>query len=101
MSNPKMAIMAGWASKEAAMGLWADLPDNDNLAVVGINIGFGKGTPAEKEVCWIILPISALDSEFQRSPDGVSQAFTALIDSAKMTSSSEDRARFLARDSRG
>jgi hypothetical protein len=69
MSNPKMAIMAGWASREAAMGLWADIPNNDALAVVGVNIGFGKGVPAEKEVCWVILPLSALDNEASRSPD--------------------------------
>lgn len=51
------------------MGLWADLPNNDNFAVVGVNLGFGKGEPAEKEVCWLILPISALDNEARLSPD--------------------------------
>ena len=61
MSNPTLAVISGYATKEEAYAMWAQIKGNDELAVVGINIGLGTLKPSEKEVCWIILPTTAMD----------------------------------------
>lgn len=60
MTNPREAIIPGYATKEEAYTIWAEIKDNDFYAVVGINIGFGRFKPADKNVCWIVAPNEAV-----------------------------------------
>ena len=57
MSNPQHCVMGGFATETEALALWASLAENDRYAVYAVNIGFCSGKPAEKPVCWVVLPI--------------------------------------------
>jgi hypothetical protein len=52
--------MAGYATQQDAYAVWANIKGNDFLSVTAVNIGFGEGNPAEKNVCWIILPVAPI-----------------------------------------
>lgn len=60
MSNPHEAVIPGYARYSEACGIWAQIKDNDKLSVVGVNINLGLMHPAEKNVCWIIIPTKSL-----------------------------------------
>lgn len=57
MSNPQHNVMGGFATETEALGLWAKLKDNDRYAIYEVNLGFCIGKPAEKPVCWLVLPV--------------------------------------------
>jgi len=58
MTNPKIGVIAGYASIEDARAAWANLIGNDKLAIYEINIGFAQGKSAQKPVAFVILPDS-------------------------------------------
>ena len=60
VSNPRRAVIPGYVTELEASGAWALMENNDRYAVVGVNIGFGALRPAEKNVCWVIVPADNL-----------------------------------------
>lgn len=63
MTNPSQAAISGYASKEEALAAWANIVDNDQIAVCSVVIGLASFNPADKPVCWILLPKKLLELE--------------------------------------